>query len=328
MSAESREWLSNNTLIGYTEKRGNAWHYREGDDNHFEGPVPRERVEQLLDFPLIEARAGAILDDGSIVESSKHKSIVRGDTGEVFHFPSPQFRIHQPIEWTVRAVDAILDDGANIGSAISLRGGALVAVQAELDETRQSAEGVEFRPFLNAATANDGTMSTRYFRGCQAVVCDNTFAIALREANEQVRVSHRAGSLSQIGSVRHALRLEIERTADAFDAEVRQLTAQYVSDDMWRAFTNAYTGIEKVKDGRAKTNAERKVGQLQRLWVYDPRVAPWRNSAFGVLAAVNTATHHLFGSNEGRAERNLLRAATGKWENVDRDTLAMLAAVG
>lgn len=28
MSAETLEWLNTQTLIGYTERRGNAWHYR------------------------------------------------------------------------------------------------------------------------------------------------------------------------------------------------------------------------------------------------------------------------------------------------------------
>ena len=44
MSKETQEWLNRNVLIGYTERRGNAWHYRasdQGDEpNHYPGAIP------------------------------------------------------------------------------------------------------------------------------------------------------------------------------------------------------------------------------------------------------------------------------------------------
>src|SRR5215212_6500999 len=54
MSQETHEWLNTNTLIGFTEKRGHAWHYRAEDQgaesNHYVGPVPVEDVRRRL-FP-------------------------------------------------------------------------------------------------------------------------------------------------------------------------------------------------------------------------------------------------------------------------------------
>ena len=44
MSKETMKWLNSNTLIGYTSKRGSAWHYRAdlqaAEPNHYPGPVP------------------------------------------------------------------------------------------------------------------------------------------------------------------------------------------------------------------------------------------------------------------------------------------------
>jgi hypothetical protein len=44
MSKESLEWLNANTLIGFTSKRGTAWHYRADrqskEPNHYPGSVP------------------------------------------------------------------------------------------------------------------------------------------------------------------------------------------------------------------------------------------------------------------------------------------------
>ena len=62
MSQETPEWLNTNTLIGFTEKRGHAWHYRaevQGDQsNHYPGAVPIEDVRRRL-FPW-EAVEGTV----------------------------------------------------------------------------------------------------------------------------------------------------------------------------------------------------------------------------------------------------------------------------
>ena len=54
------------------------------------------------------------------------------------------------------------------------------------------------------------------------------------------------------------------------------------------AIVEAFTGASKAKEGRSKTIADKKVAILNDLWKRDPRVAPWKNNAYGVLAAFNT----------------------------------------
>ena len=181
MSAETLEWLADNSLIGFTEKRGNAWWdarggvTTDGVPNHFEGPVPIERVTQLLDFELVKADLTATyLDENGVtnVQVSGRQAIVRKDTAAVFGVFSDGYKIHAPHEWCVQNLDLILDGGLQVGSAVSLRGGARVAVQAELSETREAAEGVLHRPFLTAATSHDGSLATTYLTGTTVVVCD------------------------------------------------------------------------------------------------------------------------------------------------------------
>src|SRR5690242_13750256 len=96
MSRETHEWLSNNVLIGYTEKRGNAWHYREGDDNHYEGPVPVQDVLKRLfawkpeERPLyIDSMAGYGMD--SVPD---RKAIVRSDNGHVLGIFGEGYQAH------------------------------------------------------------------------------------------------------------------------------------------------------------------------------------------------------------------------------------------
>jgi Domain of unknown function (DUF932) len=73
---------------------------------------------------------------------------------------------------------------------------------------------------------------------------------------------------------------------------------------------------------------EKKRASLERLWRHDARVSPWKNTAWGVVQAVNTWAHHeqtVRGST--RLERNMLRAVDGTTWTLDRTTLATLRPV-
>ena len=332
MSAETIEWLNLNSLIGNTAKRGNAWHYREGYDNHFEGPVPLDRVKSLLNVPLAEASltATVLTKDGvTTIPLDDRKVIVRTDTMQAFGIFKQGYQIHGYDEWCNENLERITGDGLQVGSAILLRGGAVAAVQAELSETREAAEGVKHRPWITAATSADGSMATTYLLGTQLWVCDNTLSLALNESGAlKVKIRHSAYSRDRVEEVKYSLGLQVEEVGDRFDEEIKRLTSEYVSDATWNAFVKAYTGVDKAKEGRSKTMAETKVSILNRLWNRDERAAAWKNSAYGVVAAVNTAVHHEF-SVKGmeRAERNMLRTLEGEWDKVDGGALRLLASV-
>jgi phage/plasmid-like protein (TIGR03299 family) len=334
MSKETLE--APNTLIGFTDKRGTAWHYRadlQGDrPNHFPGAVPTERALELLSYPIVEGEVSvtALTDDGvfNVVDPTS-KAIVRTDTGLVLGIFKQGYKIHQPAEWVHDNVNLILDGGAQIGSVLVLKGGKVAALQAELEETREAAEGVKHRPFLTAATSADGSMATSYSVGTQVAICDNTLSIALANADMQVKIRHSSGSLARVGEIREKLGFIIEQAGDAFDEQVKRLTSQYVSDDVWFSFVEAYTNPKGSElEGRSATMAENKAAILNKLYNYDKRVAPWRGSAYGVLAAVNTAVAHEFTvKGTDRASRNALRTVTGEWDTIDAGTLRLLAKV-
>ena len=60
MSRETLRHLNTNTLIGNTDARGTAWHYRAEDQgaesNHYAGPIPVGDVERRLFIWLHESR--------------------------------------------------------------------------------------------------------------------------------------------------------------------------------------------------------------------------------------------------------------------------------
>lgn len=331
MSAETLDSLNSNTLIGYTDKRGTAWHYRAGlqggESNHYPGAIPVADVERrLFNWVGREAAVQAVTPEGDTVEAEGRKAIIRSDTNAVLGIFKSGYRIHQYQEWLVDNVATLLDADLHIGSAGLLRGGGVAWVQIEMADTLD-VQGVEYRPFLTAATSMDGTLATTYQTGAQVVVCDNTLSAALGDADAQrVKIRHSVNSIGRIGEVREALDI-VHGVAEDFEAEVQALLNQKVTQSQWDEFVDAYTGKAVAKEGRGKTIALNKAGTLHRLWNHDERVAPWKGTAWGVVSAVNTAVHHEFTVKGDRAERNAERAITGKVHEQGAKTLALLAKV-
>lgn len=333
MSAETMTHLNQQTLIGYTSKRGRAWHYREdlqgSEPNHYPGAVPVPDVyRRLFNWSPLEADVNAVVltAEGVLsITDPTRKAIVRSDTNTVLGIFKQGYQVHRYEEWLVRNVESILDAELQIGSAGLLRGGAVAWVQVELEDTL-TVEGVEYRPFLTAATSLDGSLASTYLTGAQVVVCDNTLSAALGQSGARLRVKHSRHSLGKLADVREALQI-VHSVGDSFAAQVEQLVSESVDEARWSRFLAAYAGTES-DSARAKTNAEAKTAALQQLWNYDERVNPWRGTAYGVLAAVNTYTHHeqpVRGAD--RATRNAERVVLGKVDTLDRNTLDVLATV-
>lgn len=336
MSQETSQWLNQNVLVGYTAKRGTAWHYRaseQGEEpNHYDGPIPIEDVRRrLFNWEPVESLAPRFpLPDGSEVTDTSRKGIIRSDTGAVLGVFKRGYTIHSYDEWLITNVESLLDANLAVGSAGLLKGGAVAWVQVEMEDTLNAAD-VEFRPFLTASTSLDGSLSTTYGQGAQAVVCDNTLQIANASLSAQIKYKHSSRSMGRIEDVREALKLVIG-TGEAYAAEIEKLAARRVSDKLWGDFVKAFTAPTGNRTGDskgAKTKQDRKIATLNGLWVSDERVAPWKGTEYGVLAAVNTYQHHLARITKGRtlAERNAEWTVTGQWAKHDGKALQLLASL-
>jgi len=334
MSRETLTTLNTQTLIGFTDKRGKAWHYKaeeQGDEpNHYTGAIPVQDVRRrLFDWKALEGsvESNIITPDGVIhaVDESR-KSIVHSVTHEILGIFKSGYRIHEYDQWLIHNVENILDADLAIGSAGLLRGGAQAWVQVEMEDTLE-VQGVEFRPFLTAATSMDGSMATQYVAGAQVVVCDNTLAAAVgSRAAEKFKVKHSRFSLNKIGDVRDALGI-VHTVADDFTEQVNRLVETTVTDMELEKFLGAWAGTESDSK-RSKSMAQRKQGELRQLWTHDERVAPWKNTAYGVLAMVNTYGHHIQTvKNVSRAERNAANVISGVRAKEDREAMEVLASV-
>lgn len=344
MSKETMEWLNTNTLIGFTGKRGNAWHYQadlQAVSNHFPGAVPIEVVrERLFNWravsrPLFMQVPASLETATGIDEQAEpvklipvvgRQAISRSDNDHLMGIFTDGYVIHQYDEWLLKSVANILDDDLAIGSAGLLKGGAVAWVSVEVSENIVTPEGVEFRPNLLACTSMDGSLATTYQRVVTNVVCDNTMSIALSEQGQRLKIKHSRGSSVKLGAARDALNI-VHDIAEDFQAQVRDLTRVEVTDKQWAQFLDAYVPIDP-ESKRGSTLAENKRDALQTYWNRDAMSTQWKNTAWGVVQSVNTWAHHdAIVRNGSRDERNRQRAVSGKVNELDQGTLQTLNRV-
>lgn len=350
MSKETLEHLNTNTLIGNTDYRGTAWHYRAelqgAETNHYPGPVPVQDVQRRLFHWEAVSRPVAV-DVPADLESMDHlnefdvpakwvtlydkQAICRSDNDHVMGIFSAGYTMHQYDEWLLTTVANVLDDDLSISSAGLLREGAVAWVEVSVPESITTPEGVEFRPNLLATTSFDGSIATTFKRTVTDVVCDNTREAALGEKGQVFKVRHSRNSQMQLAPAREALEM-VHTIAEDFTHEIARLCRTIVRQDQWAKFLDLYVSRHDTQgmplQGRALTMADNKRDVLQRLYRQDHRVAPWAGTAHGVLAAVNTYEHHestVRGAT--RSERNMLRTVSGDFARVDQNSLRVLQTV-
>lgn len=351
MTRETLQHLNTNTLIGHTDERGNAWHYRAeeqgAESNHYPGPIPIQDVRRRLfnwegvSRPLaVEVPA----DPATMTHLNEfdlparwhvledRQAICRSDNDGVMGVFTRGYKMHQYEEWLLTTVADILDDDLSISSAGLLRAGAVAWVEVSVPESITTPEGVVFRPNLLATTSFDGSIATTFKRTVTDVVCDNTREAALAEKGQAYKVKHSRYSHAQLAPAREALAM-VHTLADEFAAEVTRLCGITVTPAQWDDFLDSYVSLCDARTGqpltgRALTTADRKRDALRRLYAHDARVTPWAGTAHGVLQAVNTYEHHEASVRGAtRPERNMLRAVTGDFAKLDRNTLSTLTRV-
>ena len=345
MSKETAQWLNTMTLIGDTDRRGEAWHYRadlqEGTGNHFAGAIPTERIGELFaPWEPVESPLYLNLNDSedtpNYVQVDDRKAIVPVGHPEIVHgiFKS-SYTTHGYTEWLRDGLSNLVDGEVHFSSAGLLENGAVAWCELSISEN-QSVAGLEFKPHILAFTSVNGKFATTYKRSIQAVVCDNTLSAAASENGETVKVRHSKYSKMKLASARDALGIIIA-TADDFSAEVQRMVDQTVTDAQWGSIldnlipTMGKDGAELSK--MALTKAESKRERIGAMYRNDQRCNPWQGTAFGVLQTFNTWSHHEKGlrSSKGektlRPERNMLSAIDGTTDAETAEVLNALALV-
>ena len=340
MSKETYEWLNQNVLVGFTSKRGHAWHYKQDqqgtEPNHYVGAIPVEDVQRrLFHWKAVEAPVCVrVPDDRTAVgfryiPQDDRKAVIRDDNEQTLGIFKDSYTIHQYQEWLLDNVANIIDDSnLQIGSAGLLKGGGVAWVSIEMPENIKTTAGFEFRPHLLACTSHNGTLATTYKRVVTAVVCDNTLAGALGEEGAQFKTRHSKNSDSRIQSIRDAIGVVHEMTDDVI-AQIERLSSITVTNAEWDEIVNRLmpVGMEGDVRPQAISRSKNKQEAIRHMYLHDERVAPWNGTGLGVLQAFNTYFHHVSGKDNSRVERNSLNALTGKTDEWDKQVLSVMNQV-
>lgn len=351
MSRETMEWLNRNVLVGFTEKRGTAWHYRlseQGDEpNHYNGAIPVDDVERRLfhwsarSYPVTITVETTVEDpniDGLDDETGvpiKHvvlddwQAIGRDDTNEVFKVFKSGYRIHQFDEWLLETVANLVDDDdIAIASAGLLQNGGVAWVSIEMPESIQTPQGFDVRPQLLATTSHNGTLATTFKQTATAVVCDNTLQWGLSGKGQMFKARHSKHSGFRLQTAREALDIVHVAGGDVID-EIERLSNIKVSDAQYTRLVKTIYPVPSLETSNdaGVTRAKNKQSRLNTLWLEDERVVPWKGTALGVLQAINTFNHHYVGTDKSRAERNMLNALNGKTQKNDEMVMSLLTDI-
>lgn len=352
MSSETLDYLRKNVKIGYTTEDGPAW-WRDpenhlSDGSHFDGPVPADVARELLSIQLVEGTLNPVFSftdaDGTVTKNvasaDGKKAIIRvypDGEGELLNVRSDGYQIHGYEEWIMNAIADTLEtapEDLGIKSCGLLRRGAQAWMQVRLTED-YSVGGYGYVPFIGVATSADSSLATTPFAGIDAAVCDNTLSLAMANAAAKTKIRHTSKSGGKGKIIRDALGL-IRETRVAFEEGAERLMDIPVSEAEWAAWLDMAAPLPEKKDtkngtgGRGYTLASTKRGTLSDLYFTDPKCAPWKGTAFGVIQTDNTWRtwdRTVQAAEGGRMERNYINMVNGTTEKEDTDTLKALGTV-
>lgn len=267
MSAETLEWLNENTMIGFTAERekyagqgwttfntttgqNEAWWHQDGYKLGYPGAIPADEVIKHLfhwtpvECPItLRVPCGADEADGQdgtgayyrLVPDMQRKAMIRPDNDTVFgYFGKESYKPHLYPEWLIDGPAKIVDSELGIGTAGLLRGGGVAYVTLELPDMVRIGAGMDIRPWIVASTSLDGTRATTFKTGSFAPVCDNSLDAFFFGGDEgKFKVKHSSKSMGKLADARTALGL-VYQHAEEMSAFLDSLATVDVTDQQFQ----------------------------------------------------------------------------------------------
>ena len=350
MSSETLEWLNTNVLCGQTEKHGKPWHYCEDhqpdESTLYPRFIPAEDVTRRLFNFTVERRPAYIPFERTIdgvptpgfVEVPNRYFVTRTDNNQVYYSCTEKYEVHQYADWLIDQLARILGrQGHELGitSAMLLEEGGVANVTIELPDAVDSSID-NLRTFLSVFTSHNARFKTTYMVGTTRPICDNTLAAARQTATAMRKFRH-VTSTSRAADDRTQLVDALGILTDAAAEEAKRLDILAhtpVTDSQWeRIIEKVWTKPSENADQRAVTRWSNQATQVSDLFYNDPRVAPWKNTAWGAWQAFNTFDQHYRtirggdGDPADRWGRNQLQFMEGETAKKDKLVLTRIGEV-
>ena len=338
MSQETVKWLNTMTLIGFTEQRGHAWHYRadaqDGETNHYPGAIPVEDVRRgcstgRCSRATSRRRATLLSDDGVgtlTITDPDRKAMLRppgafgpDDPGAILGIFKSGYAGHDYAQWLLEQVAR-----SSMTSWRSARPGCCAAARWLGSRSRSPRRSRLPRASRFARTCSRRRALTDRSRRRTGARCSSSsattptpsrWASPASRSRSATRATRRSSSPTRARRSRSCT-----RSPTTSPPRSRELSAVQVSDGDWARFLDELAPIPDRRGARTDARAVKARGPAAPVGPRHARRA-LAGHRFGVMQAVNTFTHH-----EGivrgmaRSERNMLRAVTGDVDALDRST--------
>ena len=224
--------------IAYLGSRADVWHHI---GSEMVSGMSLESWAQEAGLNWAAVKVPAIADCSSLgkgpVTMKDRSFIVRSDTAAPLGYVSGEdetkgYRICQPLEvldWFQRYIS--VDDRFELDTAMSLKGGALIAVTAKFNGSL-SVLGEDHNARLLMTTSFDGSASTINQMTMTRVVCNNTLNVALTDKRAAIKTRHSSAfDAAKVGRELAGLAESVEGySAMASAMAARDLTQRQVSD--------------------------------------------------------------------------------------------------
>lgn len=335
MSRETAEWLNTMVLVGATDNRGKAWHYREhlqiGESTHYAGFIPADDINRRLfnwepmEIPLTVNVGGVEIETGSKALIRPPFTFGDDDMGASLGIHGEGYVTHSYRDEGLERLAPLAQDGVGMTAAGLLKGGAVAWVELSALSTWEYG-GVTFRPNLLWTSSLDGSHATTCKTVITNTVCDNTLSAAMAEnGGEKIRVKHTKNSIAILDERFNAMEY-VTALGEKWQAGLDKLLNTEVKAEQVEKFLEVLHPIlPDAKTGeavhpRGLTRRENIRAEYHTLLNSDPRVHPWQGTAWGLLAAHNTYAHHIApvkGGDDARAARNMTAMVAGDFDKVD-----------
>lgn len=319
MSHELTTHADGRVEFAYLSSDGTPWHGL-GQAMENDASIDEWRVAAGMDWKIHRSRVRYAVErdeNAPLIELPEQHVLFRSDTKAALGVVSNKYQVVQPADVLEFFRDIVKVGGLDLSAAGTIYGGKRFWATAKIGEMALTNKD-EVGGYLLLSTSADGSLSTEARRTTVRVVCKNTLAMAIQEAADVVKISHR--SVFDSDAVKNFMGLN-ETAWNAFRHAAESLAHKQLHEEQAADFVAQLFGNgEKVRE----STGYRKVLELfngQGMGAMNDGVF---GTAWGLLNAVTEyADHHVRARSD---ENRFVSSQWGQGANLKRQALDLLIA--
>ncbi len=209
-------------------------------------------------------------DGTTTITNPEQVMLVRNDpaTGRVRYLSTVGggYGIRQNEEQAVLLDALVAESGAeSLADAGQLDGGKRTFVTMKLPQTMTVAGVDPVELYLAVFNSHDGSSAFRVMLVPLRVWCANQLGVAIRDKVSEVSIRHTRYAEIKVEEIRAKLSL-MYSYADAFEAEARKMIDAELTTPEFQEVVETIWPVDDHAPVRTRNNAERRRGELMRLW--------------------------------------------------------------